>query len=539
MISVLGFLIILAPLVVVHEFGHYIFARIFRVKAEVFSIGFGPRIWSKQLGETELRVSVVPLGGYVKLLGEEQDRKLSSSELKRSLHKQAPWKRFFIFLGGPLFNFIFAILVFMAILAIGEQVPSNLIGRVVAGSEAARAGLQSGDRILKVDGATVAKFEDIVTAIHGDPGRTVKFDVQRVGQANPVQIKVKTRAEKGFTVYGEQTDVGVIEGMLPLPRALDVGVSNPESAAAKAGVVTGDKVIAFEGQPLRTWEELESRYAAFPHSTIIRLKLKKANGDEYETRFVKPAAGESLGEAWGLYSSELFVEKTVAKSPAEASGLKAGDRLIAVGSLNVQSFFSLKDAVQKSGETDGKVSLKWEREGKILSATLTPTSSVTRDPLLKKVTQFTVGVVPMLNLAEPDTIVERTWNPFLLVGRATERMVVLSWRNFVSIKKMFSGDVSTSTLGGPIMIGKIAGESLSRGLIAFLTTMAILSIGLGVLNILPVPVLDGGHLLLLGIEVVRGRPLSVRQMELIQTFGLVLILALMGLVLHNDLTRAF
>ena len=120
MLSIIGFLIILAPLVIVHEFGHYIFARIFGVKAEIFSIGFGPRLFARQLGETELRVSAIPLGGYVKLLGEERDVELSAEDKKRSLHSQAAWKRFFIFFGGPLFNFMFAILVFMVILVLGE-----------------------------------------------------------------------------------------------------------------------------------------------------------------------------------------------------------------------------------------------------------------------------------------------------------------------------------------------------------------------------------------------------------------------------------
>ena len=116
-------------------------------------------------------------------------------------------------------------------------------------------------------------------------------------------------------------------------------------------------------------------------------------------------------------------------------------------------------------------------------------------------------------------------------------MVTLSWRNFMSIQKMFTGNVSVATLGGPIMIGKIAGESLSRGLIAFLTTMGILSVGLGVLNVLPVPVLDGGHLMLLLIEIIRRKPLTLRQMEIIQGVGLVLILGLMGIVIRNDIAR--
>ena len=145
--------------------------------------------------------------------------------------------------------------------------------------------------------------------------------------------------------------------------------------------------------------------------------------------------------------------------------------------------------------------------------------------------------MPMLSNAEPEMVIERVWNPFMLVYKGTERMVTLTVRNFVSIGKMFGGTVSAKTLGGPIMIGKIAGESLAHGLVAVLTTMGLLSIGLGVLNILPVPVLDGGHLLLLLIEAVRGRPLTLRQMEVVQSVGLGLILMLMVLVFKNDISR--
>jgi regulator of sigma E protease len=143
----------------------------------------------------------------------------------------------------------------------------------------------------------------------------------------------------------------------------------------------------------------------------------------------------------------------------------------------------------------------------------------------------------MLALAEPVTIIERTYNPLVLLYKGTERMLVITWRNFVSIRKMFTGDVSTATLGGPILIGKIAGESLEHGLVACLTAMAMFSIGLGVLNVLPIPVLDGGHLLLLGIEAIRRKPLTLRQMEIIQGVGLSLILLLMVVVMRNDLTR--
>ena len=149
--SVFAFIIILVPLVVFHEFGHFVFAKIFGVKAEVFSVGFGPSLWKRQKGETEFRLSAIPMGGYVKLLGEDRDAPLSEEEQKRALHRQKPWKRFFIFFGGPLFNFILAIFLFMAIMAIGEPQVASVIGRVVHDSPAEKAGFRSGDRVVSVN----------------------------------------------------------------------------------------------------------------------------------------------------------------------------------------------------------------------------------------------------------------------------------------------------------------------------------------------------------------------------------------------------
>jgi len=245
----------------------------------------------------------------------------------------------------------------------------------------------------------------------------------------------------------------------------------------------------------------------------------------------------TVGKDFGLYSSEMFIDKTVPDSPAFKAGMLSGDRVVSIAGQEVGHFFALRDTVQKSSEQSKEIALAWERDGQITTVKVEPTATVNRDALLKKSTQYTIGVVPALNWAEPTMVIERIYNPFVLIAKGTEKMLTFTYRNFVSIKKMFTGDVSMSTLGGPILIGKIAGDSLSRGLIAFLNTMAILSIGLGVLNILPVPVLDGGHILLLIVEAIRGKPLSLKQLEVVQTMGLSLIALLMFVVLKNDLSR--
>ncbi len=203
----------------------------------------------------------------------------------------------------------------------------------------------------------------------------------------------------------------------------------------------------------------------------------------------------------------------------------------------MHSFFELRQTIQKAGETAGKLTATVARAGKTVTYEIVPQVSTERDPMLKKMKQYTIGIMPVPSMMEPAMITEQTWNPILLLYKGTAKMLDLSARNLISIGKMVQGDVSVKSLGGPILIGKLAGDSLNRGIIDFLRMMGILSIGLGVLNILPIPVLDGGHIVMLGIEAVRGRALSLKQIEMAQQVGLVLILLIMGIVMKNDISR--
>lgn len=545
LMSIVGFLAILGPLVVVHELGHFLFAKLFNVKAEMFSIGFGPKLFSKKWGETEFCVSAIPLGGFVKLLGEESGSDVPASELKRSLPRQAPWKRFFIFFGGPLFNFIFAALVFMAIVAIGEPQVANIVGRVLPRSDAQKAGLESGDRIVDIEGTPVRKFSEISQKLSHYPEKEVSVSVERTshGSTQTLVLKIKPSSEKGFTQYGEVAPVGRLDGMLPFARSNHVGVSNPQSFAGRAGIKTGQMISEWNGKSVQNWEQLEDLYSTSKVGQSVSLVILPKKGDSslpLKMSFAVPANKKNLGSDLGLYSSEMFIEKTVDGSPALNAGLQSADRIVQVGGDSyppISSFFEMKERIQNLGEKSAPIPFIWERAGKTLRAQITPTLTEGKDVLLNKTVTFTVGVVPMLDHAKPETIDERISNPVLIVYEGTRRMLSFTWRNLVSIGKMVTGDVSVKSLGGPILIGKLAGDSLERGLIDFLTTMAILSVGLGILNVLPIPVLDGGHLLLLGIEVVRRKPLTVRQMEIVQQVGLSLILLLMVVVFRNDLMR--
>ncbi len=535
MLSILGFVLVLIPLVVVHELGHFLFAKLFKVRADAFSVGFGPVILKKKWGETEFRLSAIPLGGYVKLLGEDPSVELSEEDRKRSLHAQKPWKRFFIFFGGPLFNFIWAAIVFMAMMAIGEPQISTVVGRVLHDSPAAKAGIIAGDKISAIDGTKVEKLEDLYTLLTDKPSTDVELSIERAGKTVPVRFA--TGSEDGFSVYGEKKSVGTIEGIIPSGRSTRIGISSPDSIAAKAGIKAGDEVVSIAGTPVKTFEELETAYSSLKLAAGAPLLLKiKSEGAEQEVSLAGKWSGD-LGVDFGIHSTELFIEQAIPGTPAEKAGIKKMDQLIAVNGSPIRSFFELRRKIQKSGEEKGKVNVTVVREGKTMTFEIIPQETTERDPLLKKLKQFTIGVMPMASMLEPVMVIERTLNPFQLLYRGTARMIDLSQKNLVSIFKMIMGQVSVKSLGGPILIGKLAGDSISRGLLDFLKMMAILSIGLGVLNILPIPVLDGGHIVLLGIEAVRGRSLSLKQIEVVQSVGLAVILFIMIIVMKNDISR--
>ena len=540
MSSILGFILVLIPLVIIHEFGHFLFAKLFNVRADAFSVGFGPVLFSKKIGETDFRVSAIPLGGYVKLLGEDPTTELTAEEKARALHHQAPWKRFFVFFGGPLFNFLWAIIVFMAMMAIGEPQMSTKFGRVLLDSPAQKAGFVAGDKITSIDGEPILKFEDMVIKLTDKADKDVAFGIDRAGVVKT--INYKTQSEDGFSIYGENKKVGVIEGLVPNARMTKIAISNPESLAAKAGFKNGDEISVINGQKVESFEALESAYQAM-QSTVevskpisLALEIKRGATEVLNLTLVGTYSG-NLATDFGLHSSELFVEQTMPESPAEKAGIQKGDRLVSVNDFTVRSFFELRMKIQKAGEEKGKVSLVLERAGKIIPLEIIPTVSTERDPMMKKMKQFTVGVMPIPSMFEPDMIKEQIWNPFKLVYLGTTRMFDLTAKNFISISKMLQGQVSVKSLGGPILIGKLAGDSINRGLIDFLKMMAILSIGLGVLNILPIPVLDGGHIVLLGIEAIRGKALSLKQVEIAQQVGLVFILGIMAIVMKNDISR--
>jgi len=348
-ISILSAIVVLGILIFVHELGHFLFAKFFGVGVETFSLGFGPKILAKQIGETEYRISAFPLGGYVKMIGESLDDELPEEDVERSFMAKAPVKRMVIVAAGPCFNLIFAYLVFIIVCMIGVPTATTQIGEVMADMPAARAGLRTGDRVTAIDGKPVSRWNDLALLISESGGKPVELIVQRDGKTFPLKVTPEMRTAKNLL---------------------------------------GETVTS-------------------------------------------PAIGV-------MVSKEFVTER--------------------VGPL---------DAVVKG--------------------------------------------------------TEHTWN--------VTKMTV------IAVAKLFSGSISVDNIGGPIMIAKTAGEQAETGLVYFLSFMALLSINLGLLNLLPVPILDGGHLVFYAWEMIVGKPVHLKAREIAQQIGLVLLVGLMVLAFYNDIAR--
>ncbi len=543
-----SFVLLLTPLVFVHELGHFLFAKLFGVRVDVFSIGFGPKVLKRRRGETEYCISAVPLGGYVKLLGQDPTEVVEPEHRHRTFSSKEPWKRFLILLGGPLFNFLFAVVIFATILLVGEPHMGTRVGRVLPGSQAAVAGFHAGDLITSVDDHIVTKLEEFQTVVSESPNKELIVRVRR-GQDHR-DIHVTPQSVDGYSIYGELMKIGDVEGLEPFGRFPVIAVPNLRSAASVAGLKTGDVIMALNGVAVKSFEGLEDavRTALLQKPQDMELTIIERSPADWDVqsgqvpdleklpRKTVRIAAESL-QNLGIHSSELIVSGLLPGSPAEKAGIKTGDYLFKVNDHAVTSFSMLRQEIQKTGEKRTPARIVLLREGRQQVFSLEPAQNEVRDPLGRTAKSYAIGVYPLLAASEPEMVIERIYNPFRLAAESWSRALDLSAKTLVSIKKLASRQVSMSTLGGPLLIGKLAGDSFSRGIIAFLKAMALISISLAVFNILPIPVLDGGHIFLLAIEKVRGRPLGLKQTELIQQLGLSLIMLLLVVVLFNDFSR--
>ncbi len=538
--GIIPFIILLGILIFVHELGHFSVARWCGVRVEVFSLGFGKKIFSYKKGHTTYCISMIPLGGYVKMFGElNSDKIIPEAEQSESFNHKTVWQRIAIVLAGPLMNFFFAVLVFSFISAIGEETRAPVLAEIQAQSVAETAGLKAGDRVLKIDSKDVKTYEDFQKILNQFQNANVTAQIKSV-DGTTKEVSLPVASIKNPNIFSTDKTVGDIVGVLPLARGTTVGVI-AGSVAAQAGFQPGDEITQINDAKVSRWSELEQIITT--NNSPIRFMVDRETAGKKEKvsltlgqRQATAGSPEMSVAALGFEQPDLFLDLIVKDSPAEKADLKRFDKIVAIDSEPVLKW---EQILNKIKSFDGKDSLtvKILRDGTELTKKITPqvTSQMTAQG--KEDRRYTIGILPFINYSQPELVRAKADNLFSALMKGTSRTIDISSMTVVSFVRLFQGEISHKNVGGMLSIGKAAKDSYESGLQSFLMTMGILSVSLFVLNLMPIPVLDGGHLIFYGIEAIKGSPLGIKKMEVAQQVGFLLLMALMFLSIFNDVNK--
>ena len=440
-----AFIVALGVLITVHEFGHFWVARRCGVRVERFSIGFGKALWRRtDKSGTEYVIALIPLGGYVKMLDERAEP--VAPELRHyAFNNKTVGQRAAIIAAGPIANFLFAIFAYWLVFIIGVPGVRPVVGEITPNSIAAQAQIQPGTELKAVDGIETPDWDTVrlqLVSKIGDEHTTIS-----VAQFGSNQRQDKTLDLRHWAFEPDKEDPVSSLGIRPRGPQIEPVLSEVQvnSAASKAGLQAGDRIVKVNGQPLTQW--------------MTFVTLVRDNPD-------KPLA------------------------------------------------------------------LDIERQGSSLSLTLTPDSKQVNG----KAEGF-AGVVPKVIPLPDEYKTVRQYGPFSAVLEASDKTWQLMKLTVSMLGKLITGDVKLNNLSGPISIAQGAGMSAEFGVIYYLMFLALISVNLGIINLFPLPVLDGGHLLFLAIEKLKGGPVSERVQDFSYRIGSILLVLLMGLALFNDFSR--
>jgi regulator of sigma E protease len=534
--AVLPFIILLGLLIFVHELGHFLVAIWCGVRVETFSLGFGKKLLKYKRGDTTYCISLIPLGGYVKMFGDEVGANLPESERQFSFTHKPVWKRIAIVIAGPLMNFIFAVFIFSIIAAIGEEARAPQIGDVAEGTPAFEAGFRSGDRVLNAKSMSVKSWEQFQHVLN--QGETLAIEVQRRFSEEKATVTVSPKLKPNPNLLSLDSMVGEIEGMSPHSRAAIVGVRH-NSLAQTVGIKTGDRIVSINEENISFFRDIEKVLLKFKNSEV-KIKIERLNDKDVPEPLdlnVNVGSVNSIQD-FGFDNSDLYLAKIIEKSPAEIAGLKAGDRVLSINNIPINVW---EDVLQKVKSYDEKTPIAFSvmRDNKAIEFSISPqmTSHMTSQGSEEK--RFTVGVVPWVINAPPEVVKNVYAGLFAPIYRGYERTVDVTVMTCLSFLRLIQNKISPKNVSGVISIGVAAAETYKTGITYFLQMMAVISVNLFVLNLLPIPVLDGGHLLFYTIEAIRGAPVSMRKMEIAQQAGLFVLMSLMVFALFNDFSRVF
>ena len=429
-VTILSVSVVLGIMVLVHEWGHFIVAKAFGVRVEIFSIGFGPRLWGHKKGDTDYRISGLPLGGYVKMAGDNplEDRKGDPDEFL----SKPRWQRALIAVAGPAMNIVLSILLIAGIYMHGSKEPAYLdhqmvLAGVLPDSTAQKAGLAAGDHIVKINNTSNPTWDQAITELEWTlPGHSLSVLVDRNGKEVPVTVPTSQSLEDMFGYPANRLLIGSVTSGMP---------------AERSGIQPGDEVLKVNGNPL-------------------------ASGSEFPSRVEKSRGGP------------LDLE------------IRRGDRTL-----------QIEVRPQQVGVKNG-------------------------------VAQWQIGVG-----LRPGELVERRWPIGVAISESVTTNALMARQVAFVVVELFRGKISLTQLQGPLGIARASGEAARQGAVELFRLMAMIGVNLAILNLLPIPPLDGGHILLLFVEGTIRRDLSIRVKERFVTVSMVFLLLVFAIVMYNDVLR--
>jgi len=617
------FLLMFMPLVIIHEFGHYIVARWMGVHVLSFSIGFGPVVYRTVRGGTEYALRLLPLGGFVRMLGDDptaEDGESAASD-PRALHNKPVWRRALIVSAGPVFNFILPVFILLfGSLAMDGQIISAKLGTVLPGGPAAAAGLLAGDRILTIAGVPIAGFDDLKREVSSRPGQPVAVRYERVGPDGKTQqlsavIQTATTRQVRIAELGLVETVGRIE-IRPDAEVATVSVE-PGSPAWQAGLRPGDRIVRVGTTPIQRMYELAPVLIPALRGGPVQLEVARMSRRQPVPRaelqaFFEQQHGLHAGSTAkpiqltlpqlavadlagvGLSGGQRLIGPVEADSPADKGALlRPGDELLQLDGQPVRSLSQAVDqlakqwddlrtehrksepavllaALQKSLGQPHQLLVRHVLSADEVAALKAPAAGgpAPKTPLLAEIAarpdlgtvlqngyvdrattlqlsvslgkddrpKLAFGALGITDYADP----ELTANPARLSYALQTMVTKMAWAVQVTgltVFELFRGNVPVREVGGPLLMAQMATKAAEIGMAPFLELMVWLSVNLGILNLLPVPILDGGHLVFLGLEAVQRRAPSLRVRQVAAYIGLGLLGLLMLVVFRNDLQR--
>lgn len=546
-------------LVIVHEAGHYVVARLFGVGTPVFSIGFGPRVFGFRFWETDFRISLLPFGGYVRMAGADpfgEELVEDYVDPDEDFMGKPVWQRFLVMLAGPAANLILPFVLFTAVLMLGEPQSDTTVGNVRPGSTAEQLGFQIGDQIVEVDGEPVDTWLEVLRSLDGREAAAA-VAVQR-GEER-LSVTLPPSAVEG-TAFRTLDAFGLFHSSL----SSRIGVSDPTSPAWRAGLRPGDEIVEVDGSGVVTFHELSAALSpGRDHALVVHRAGAEPERIELSLSPVpgwSPAADEVLPDPWGLIPGEVFVGEVLPGSAADEAGVAVGDRLVGIDGTRIWSWDDVlglvgattegldlaTEAPLRSGGCNSEpldpilgraLDLSLVRDGEPLTLTFQP--RVQREVVISEVTYRPIMGVKHLDRASvsgPETV--KYYGLTEAFPRAVDDGGEVLRNTMTVLGNLLRGKLKPKeSLGGPIEIVRTAGYAAQEGFFTFARVMGMISFSLGIVNLLPVPVLDGGQILFYAIEGIRGRPLPLLLRERIQMVGVLFLAALMVMVLVMDIGR--